>query len=74
MKSWKTGKQDSKENKALVNLKYRSFHFDVFLLYVALGVVHHLDVVLMLLFGYGAMWCLELCLVLTQADGWTGCS
>lgn len=36
--------------------------------------VHHLDAVLMLLFGYGAMLRLELCLLLTQAERWTRCS
>lgn len=35
---------------------------------------HRPDAALMLLFGYGAMWRPELCLLLTEAVQWTGCS
>lgn len=66
---WKPGKLDLKENKQ-INICLESKKTAIsFLHNLSPPVVHHLDVVLMLLCGYRTMRCLEPCLVLTQETG-----
>lgn len=66
----------SEKTKNQLVSNYQWCHFDALCRWnkTSISLVHHPDVALMLLFGYGAMWCLELFLLLTEVSWWTGCS